>query len=154
MHVSGADPGGGLGDTCPPRPSKVGPVPGPPFIPAEATRNAVDISALHGTPYTIGLPIPQFLRAATFIGGSRGSRGSGPPFGPRCRLFNIVPKIGSFLNPPFFVCRPKMDPPPFQKSWIRPWRCYARFYFFLKSLKAGRSHASSVFMEAQHALVY
>ena len=29
-----------------------------------------------------------------------------PPFGPRCRLFNIGPKVA----PPFFACRPKMDP--------------------------------------------
>ena len=44
-----------------------------------------------------------------------------PPFGPRCRLFNIGPKVGPPLGPPlFFACRPKMDPPPFQKSWIRP----------------------------------
>ena len=43
-------------------------------------------------------------------GGSRGgggARGSGPPpFGPRCRLFNIALN----LDPPFFACRPKMDP--------------------------------------------
>ena len=29
-----------------------------------------------------------------------------PPFGPQCRFFNIGPKVG----PPFFACRPKMDP--------------------------------------------
>ena len=41
--------------------------------------------------------------------GGGGSRGSGPPpFGPRCRLFNIGPKVGP--PPPFFACRPKMDP--------------------------------------------
>ena len=44
--------------------------------------------------------------------GSGGSWGGGggpdpPPFGPRCRLFNIGPKVGP---PPFFACRPKMDP--------------------------------------------
>ena len=100
--------------------------------------------------------------------GGGGSRGSGPPFGPRCRLFNIGPKVG---HAPFFACRPKMqwriqgtdypppwnmddvtramskggprvlvnvftpppsgnpvsapemDPPPLQKSWIRPCMC-------------------------------
>ena len=30
----------------------------------------------------------------------RGSRGSAPPFGPRCRLFNIGPKVGP---PPLFL---------------------------------------------------
>ena len=35
-----------------------------------------------------------------------------PPFGPRCRLFNIGVKIGPPPGPPFFACRPKMDPPP------------------------------------------
>ena len=35
-------------------------------------------------------------------GGGGGSRGSGPPpFGPRCRLFNIGPKVGP---PPFCEC--------------------------------------------------
>ena len=38
-------------------------------------------------------------------GGGQGVRT--PPFGPRCRLFNIGPKVGP---PPFFACRPKMDP--------------------------------------------
>ena len=39
-----------------------------------------------------------------------GSRGSGPPpFGPRCRLFNIGPKVGPPLGPPpLFACIPKM----------------------------------------------
>ena len=39
--------------------------------------------------------------------------GRTPPFGPRCRLFNIGPKVGPPLGPPppFFACRPKMDPP-------------------------------------------
>ena len=39
--------------------------------------------------------------------GGGGSKGPGPHpfFGPRCRLFNIGPKVG---------------PPPFKKSWIRP----------------------------------
>ena len=49
-----------------------------------------------------------------YSGGSRGGggvQGSGPPFGPRCRLFNIGPKVGPPLGPPlFFACRPKMDP--------------------------------------------
>ena len=45
--------------------------------------------------------------------GSSGSRGGGgpggpdPPFGPRCRLFNIGPKVGPPLGPPppFCACR-------------------------------------------------
>ena len=46
------------------------------------------------------------------IQGGGGGRGSGPPpFGPRCRLFNIGPKVGPPLGPPpLFSCRPKMDP--------------------------------------------
>ena len=47
-------------------------------------------------------------------GGSRGgggSRGSGPPpFGPRCRLFNIGPKVG---------------PPPFVN--VQEWGCFSIF---------------------------
>ena len=45
-------------------------------------------------------------------GGVQGVR-TPPPFGPRCRLFNIGPKVGPPLGPPppFFACRPKMDPP-------------------------------------------
>ena len=50
-----------------------------------------------------------------FSGGSRGgggSRGSGPPpFVPRCRLFNIGPKIGPPSGPPFFAGIPNLDPP-------------------------------------------
>ena len=42
-------------------------------------------------------------------GGVQGVRT--PPFGPRCRLFNIGPKVGPPLGPPpLFSCRPKMDP--------------------------------------------
>ena len=40
----------------------------------------------------------MYLRMCS--GGSRGG-GSGPPFGPRCRLFNIGPKVGP---PPFCEC--------------------------------------------------
>ena len=37
-----------------------------------------------------------------------GGRGSGPPpFGPRCRLCNIGPKVGP--PPPFFACSTKMQ---------------------------------------------
>ena len=40
-----------------------------------------------------------------------GSRGSGPPpFGPRCRLFNIGPKVG---------------PPPFVN--VQEWGCFSNF---------------------------
>ena len=40
-----------------------------------------------------------------------GSRGSGPPpFGPRCRLFNIGPKVG---------------PPPFVN--VQEWGCFSIF---------------------------
>ena len=54
------------------------------------------------------------------MGGSRGGRGPGPPpFVPRCRLLTLGPKLDPRL-PPFFACRPNLDPPPFQKSWIRP----------------------------------
>ena len=55
-------------------------------------------------------------------GGSRGGGpgGQAPPYVPRCRLFNIGPKIGPLSGPPFFAGRPNLDPPPFQKSWIRP----------------------------------
>ena len=35
--------------------------------------------------------------------GGGGSRGSGPLFGPRCRLFNIGPKVGPPLGPPFLL---------------------------------------------------
>ena len=53
------------------------------------------------------------------MGGSGGvSRGSGPPpslFAPRCRLFNIGPKVGPPPGPPppplFLACKPKMAPP-------------------------------------------
>ena len=40
--------------------------------------------------------------------------GAGPPplFGPRCRLFNIGPKIGAPPGPPFFACRPSYNGPP------------------------------------------
>ena len=38
--------------------------------------------------------------------------GLDPPFVPRCRLFNIGPKIGLPSGPPFFACRPNLDPPP------------------------------------------
>ena len=38
-----------------------------------------------------------------------------PPFVPRCRLFNIGPKIGPPSGPPFFAYRPNLDPPPLSK---------------------------------------
>ena len=48
------------------------------------------------------------------MGGSGGGGGLDPPppFVPRCRLFNIGPKIGPPSDPPFFACRPNLDPPP------------------------------------------
>ena len=44
--------------------------------------------------------------------GGGGSRGAGPLplFGPRCRLFNIGPKVVPPPGPPSFACRPIMDP--------------------------------------------
>ena len=47
-----------------------------------------------------------------YMGGSGGGgRGSGPHlFGPRYRFFNIGPKVGPPPGPPFFACKPKMDP--------------------------------------------
>ena len=33
-------------------------------------------------------------------GGGGGSGGPDPPFGPRCKLFNIGPKVGPPLGPP------------------------------------------------------
>ena len=33
-------------------------------------------------------------------GGGGGPGGPDPPFGPRCRLFNIGPKVGPPLGPP------------------------------------------------------
>ena len=53
--------------------------------------------------------------------GGGGSRGSGPPlFVPRCRLFNIGPKIGPPSAPPFFAGRPNLGPPPFQNPGSAP----------------------------------
>ena len=39
---------------------------------------------------------------------------------PRCRLFNIGPKIGPLSAPPPFLLLDLIWTPPFQKSWIRP----------------------------------
>ena len=48
-------------------------------------------------------------------GGGGGCPGGRTPlFGPRCRLFNIGPKIGPPVDPLFFACRPKMAPPLFK----------------------------------------
>ena len=51
-----------------------------------------------------------------------GAGGPPPPFGPRCRLVNVGPKVGPPLGPPppFFACRPKMDPPPFKNPGSAP----------------------------------
>ena len=43
-----------------------------------------------------------------------------PLFGPRCRLFNIGPKVGPPPGPPFLHVHLRWTPPPFQKSWSRP----------------------------------
>ena len=60
------------------------------------------------------------------MGESRGgSRGSGPPFfGPRCRPFNIGPKIGPLPEPPFLLVDLRWTP--FQKSCISP--CGSMYY--------------------------
>ena len=75
-------------------------------------------------------------------GGGGGGPGSlDPPlFVPRCRLFNIGPKIGPPSGPPFFACRPNLDPPPFPKSWIRP-----RFLLLLSSSSSSLSLIVSLF---------
>ena len=56
------------------------------------------------------LYVQVWVTASTPVADPGGGGGPGgpdpPPFGPRCRLFNIGPKVG----PPFFACRPKMDP--------------------------------------------
>ena len=44
-----------------------------------------------------------------------GSRGSPPPFVPRCRLFNIGPKIGPPSGPPFLLVDLIWTPPPLSK---------------------------------------
>ena len=54
------------------------------------------------------------------MGGSGGG-GQGPPFLDHVVGFlTLGLKLDPLLDPPFFACRPKMDPPPFQKSRIRP----------------------------------
>ena len=55
-------------------------------------------------------------------GGGGCPGGPDPPFGPRCRLFNIGPKVGPPLGPPPLLLVDLRCPPPprFQKSWIRP----------------------------------
>ena len=64
-------------------------------------------SFCEGTRVRSGCPGDVYAVADPGGGGSRGS-GPRPPFGPRCRLFNIGPKVGP--PPPCFACRPKMDP--------------------------------------------
>ena len=54
------------------------------------------------------------------IRGGGGPGGLDPPFVPRCRLFNIGPKIGPPSGPPFLLVDLIWTPPPLQKSWIRP----------------------------------
>ena len=56
------------------------------------------------------LPIYFLTTHGRIQGGGAG--GPASLFGPRCRLFNIGPTIGPPPGPPFFACRPKMDPPP------------------------------------------
>ena len=58
-----------------------------------------------------------------YMGGSKeGVQGAGPPFGPRCRLFDIGHKVGPPPGPPLLIVdlRIRWTPVPFQKSWIRP----------------------------------
>ena len=44
-----------------------------------------------------------------------------PLFGHDISFLTLGPKLDPLLDPPFFFAwRPKMAPPPFQKSWIRP----------------------------------
>ena len=48
----------------------------------------------------------SFMCRILYSGGSRGGGVQGvrtPPFGPRCRLFNIGPKVGPPLGPPPFL---------------------------------------------------
>ena len=41
-----------------------------------------------------------------------GSRGPGPPFLAHVvSVLTLGPKLDPLLDPPFFACRPKMDPP-------------------------------------------
>ena len=50
--------------------------------------------------------------------GSGGARGSGPPLlGHDVAFLTLGPK----LDPPFLLVDLRWTPPPFQKSWIRPW---------------------------------
>ena len=48
-----------------------------------------------------------------------------PLFGPICRLFDIGPKLDPLLDPGFFACRPRMDPPPllFKNPGSAPVQC-------------------------------
>ena len=51
-----------------------------------------------------GLYLPLLKRwAVADPGGGGGPGGPAPPFGPRCRLFNIGPKFGPPLAPPPFL---------------------------------------------------
>ena len=69
--------------------------------------------------------------------GGGGSRGSGPPFlGHDIGFLTLGPKLDpSWTPPPFFACRPKMDPPPFEQILDPP--LYGML--ILDSRLAGRS---------------
>ena len=54
-------------------------------------------------------------------GGGGGPGGPHPPFGPRCRLFNIGPKVGSPLGPPPPLrVDLRWTPPPFKNPGSAP----------------------------------
>ena len=50
-----------------------------------------------------------------------GGGGPDPPFGPRCRLFNVGPKVGPPLGPPLFLLVDlRWTPPPFKNPGSAP----------------------------------
>ena len=53
--------------------------------------------------------------------GGGGSRGTGTAlFGPRCRLSNIGPKVGTPDGPPFLLVNLRLTPPPLQNHGSAP----------------------------------
>ena len=72
----------------------------------------------------VGPDLIQNRTNYTYSGGSRGGGGVPPPFGPRCRLFNIGPKVGPPLGPPpLFAClrwTPVADPGCVWQGWSPP----------------------------------
>ena len=68
-------------------------------------------------------PRPHGVVSQWRIRGGGGGSGSGPPPPLLCHdvgFLTLGPKLDPHLPPPLFACRPNLDPPPFQKSWIRP----------------------------------